>query len=136
LRYYLAEKEERELLMFRLIRGRWVLGCILLFASVVLIGCHSSPPAPSVAASPTTAPALTVQQSNQLIAEFRQEIKATPHDTSDKIGLATELNRQGKTREAISVLKEAEKTSTDPGLTRTAHKFAAELEKQSPSTKG
>lgn len=129
--------------MFRLTRGRWVFGSILFLASAAIVGCHSSPPAasptPSVATVPPKPPfsgVLTVQQSNQLLAEFRQKVKADPHDTSDKIGIATELARQGKTQEAISVLKEAEKTSTDPGLTRTARKFLAELEKQPPSTKG
>jgi len=120
--------------MLRTICRRWKSGYILFLASAALVGCHNSPPVATV--PPTTAPALTVQQSNQMTAQFRKGIKADPHNTSYKIGLATELYRQGKTREAISVLKEAEKTSTDPGLTRTAHKFAAELEKQSPSTKG
>lgn len=130
---------ERKSPMLRITCRRQKWGYILFLASAALVGCHQSPPATlgtTVPPTATVAPSLTVQQSNQLLAEFRQKVKADPHDTSDKIGIATELNRQGKTEEAISVLKEAEKTSTDPGLTRTAHKFLAELEKQPASTKG
>jgi thioredoxin-like negative regulator of GroEL len=72
---------------------------------------------------------------NTKIAHIRKAVQADPTDTALKIDLAVNLKHQGKSQEAISVLKEAEATSTDPALTKVARKYVDYIDKHSVPSK-
>jgi len=107
---------------------------------MLLVGCHRTPVATQV--QPPAATSLRDQETKLASQSFaqgdwaseaahiRRALAADPSDTSLKIMLATTLNRQGKYQEAISVSREAEKTATDPGLKRTAGKYAVYLQQK------